>query len=204
VSTEGASGRPGRSPAASRHEVLAAAQRRYRRSERIDVVALSAELGLGRVTIYRWFGSREGLIAEVLAAEAVEVFATAGRTATGSGAARLLSAFDHVNRTFAGSPALRSFLQAEQDLARRLVLSSESPVRQTILRMLEELIEEEVAAGRFVPAMDVPTLAYAVERLAVAFLYNDYHDALVDIRGDVDRLRIVEAALLGLTPAGTS
>ena len=39
--------------------VLAAAMHRYLRGERIDVQAIATELGLGRTTIYRWFGSRE-------------------------------------------------------------------------------------------------------------------------------------------------
>ena len=46
------------------------AMQRYLRGQRIDVQAIAAELGLGRTTIYRWFGSREGLIGEVLNAAA--------------------------------------------------------------------------------------------------------------------------------------
>jgi hypothetical protein len=38
-------------------------------------------------------------------------------------------------------------------------------------------------------------LAYALVRLGEAFLYND---ALAGIRGDTERLRQVEAALLGV------
>ena len=52
--------RRGRRPAASRDDVLAAALHRYLRGRRIDVQAIAAELGLGRTTIYRWFGSRDG------------------------------------------------------------------------------------------------------------------------------------------------
>ena len=57
----------GRPPAASRDDVLAAAMYRYLRGRRVDVREIASELGLGRTTIYRWFGSREGLIGEVLA-----------------------------------------------------------------------------------------------------------------------------------------
>ena len=57
----------GRPPAASRADVLTAAMYRFLRGRRIDVREIAAELGLGRTTIYRWFGSREGLIGEVLA-----------------------------------------------------------------------------------------------------------------------------------------
>jgi hypothetical protein len=39
------------------------------------------------------------------------------------------------------------------------------------------------------------TLGYAIVRLAEAFLFND---AVAGMRGDVDRLREVEAAILGV------
>jgi hypothetical protein len=42
------------------------------------------------------------------------------------------------------------------------------------------------------------TLGYAIVRLAEAFPFND---AAAGMRGDVDRLRDVEAALLGVTSA---
>jgi hypothetical protein len=52
-----------------------------------------------------------------------------------------------------------------------------------------------VRRGAYDPPVEVPTLAYAIVGLANAFLYND---AVAGIRGDVDRLRDVEAALLGV------
>ena len=45
------------------------------------------------------------------------------------------------------------------------------------------------------PPVDPSTLAYAIVRLAEAFLFNDETAAM---RGDVDRLREIEAALLGV------
>ena len=49
--------------------------------------------------------------------------------------------------------------------------------------------------GHFVPTVPPDVLAYALVRLGEAFLYND---ALAGIRGDTERLRQVEAALLGV------
>ena len=65
------SGRPAN---ASREDVLALAMHRYLRGERIDVQAIAAQLGLGRTTIYRWFGSRDGLIGQVLLDTAEPLF----------------------------------------------------------------------------------------------------------------------------------
>src|SRR5256885_1556822 len=56
----------GRPASATREDVLALAMHRYLRGQRVDVQAIAGELGLGRTTIYRWFGSRDELLGEVL------------------------------------------------------------------------------------------------------------------------------------------
>src|SRR3954453_19046663 len=99
--------RPGRPAAASPDDVLALALHRYLRRQRIDVRAIAGELGLGRTTIYRWFGTREHLVGTVVAVAAEGVLAEIEGAAKGSGAERLLEIFDRFNRALADSPALR-------------------------------------------------------------------------------------------------
>jgi hypothetical protein len=57
------------------------------------------------------------------------------------------------------------------------------------------LIEDEVRRGTYEPPVEPATLGYAIVRLAEAFLFND-----AAMRSDVDRLRDVEAAILGVSP----
>lgn len=185
--------RRGRRAAASREDVLARALRAYLHGERIDLQAIAAELGLGRTTIYRWFGSREGLIGEVVVRAAEPLFEEARAGARGRGGAALLDTFDRINRGLAAAPALRSFLELERD-ALRILTSSGGPVQPRMVAMVQRVVEEEMQRG-FRPAVDPATLAYAIVRLAEAFLYND---ATAAVRGDVDRLREIEAALLGV------
>jgi AcrR family transcriptional regulator len=185
--------RRGRPAAATREDVLAAALDAYLHGRRVDVRAIAAELGLGRTTIYRWFGSREGLIGEAVVRAAEPLFDEARAGASGQGGAALLDTFDHINRGLSAAPALRSFLELERD-ALRILTSSGGPVQPRMVARVRGIIEEEVARG-FRPAVDSATLAYAIVRLAEAFLYND---ATAALRGDVDRLREIEAALLGV------
>ncbi len=103
--------------------------------------------------------------------------------------------FDRINRTLARSRALRRLLEQERDSAMRLLTSSAGVVQPRAVACVQALIDAEVAAGRYEPPADPATLAYAIVRLAEAFLYND---AAVGIRGDHERLREVEAALLGV------
>jgi AcrR family transcriptional regulator len=186
---------PGRPPAASREEVLAAAMHRYLRGRRVDVRAIANELGLGRATIYRWFGSREKLIGEVLFGAAEPLLAEARAKARGRGGAALLDTFDRFNRSLADAPALRHFVEAERDAALRIITSGAGTLQPRIVASIAELIEEEIRAGTYEPPVETSTLAYAIVKLAEAFLFND---AVAGIRGDVDRLREVEAALLGV------
>jgi AcrR family transcriptional regulator len=187
----------GRPAAASREDVLEAALYRYLRGRRVDVQEIAGELRLGRTTIYRWFGSREELIGEVLA-RAVEPLIDAARSeARGRGGPALLDTFDRLNRALADAPALRQFLQRERDAALRIITSSAGVVQPRMVARVTGLIEDEVRAGNYRPPVDPATLGYAIVRLAEAFLFND---AAADVRGDVDRLREVEAALLGVSP----
>jgi AcrR family transcriptional regulator len=187
--------RRGRPAAASREDVLHLALKRYLHGERVDVQAIAAELGLGRTTIYRWFGSREGLIDETVARAAEPLFDEARAGAKGRGGAALLDTFDRINRALAAAPALRSFLELERD-ALRMLTSSGGVIHRRAVAKIESFIEDEVQAGAYDPPVDPSTLAYAIVRLAEAFLFND---ATAAMRGDVERLREIEAALLGVS-----
>lgn len=195
MSTTTAPKRRGRPPAASREDVLDAAMYRYLRGQRVDVQAIAAELGLGRTTIYRWFGSREGLLGEVLVRAAAPLLAEARSGARGRGGRRLLDTFDRFNRLLDEAPALRRFVEQEREAALRVITSGGGSVQPRIVAMITEVIEEEVRKGTYEPPVESATLGYAIVRLAEAFLFND---AAGDMRDDVDRLREVEAAILGV------
>lgn len=186
--------RRGRPAAASRDDVLARALDRYLHGGRVDVQAIAAELGLGRTTIYRWFGSREALIGEVLIRAAKPLLDDARAGASGRGGQALLETFDRANRSLAAAPALRQFLENERVAALRILTSSAGVVQPYMVARVTGWIEDEIRAGAYETPVEPATLAYAIVRLAEAFLYND---AAAGIRGDVERLREVEAALLG-------
>src|SRR4051794_25427935 len=98
METQTEAARPGRPPAASQADVIALALHHYLRGQRIDVRAIAAELGVGRTTIYRWFGTREDLVGTVVALAAEDVLARIEAAAKGHGAERLLEIFDRFNR----------------------------------------------------------------------------------------------------------
>ena len=168
---------------------------RYLRGRRVDVQAIASELGLGRATVYRWFGDREKLLGEVIIRATEPVLQECRKGLAGKGGPGLLETFDRFNRALADAPALRSFVEQERDAALRIIASGAGIVQPRIVELITELIAEEADAGAYEPPMEPSVLGYAIVKLAQAFLFND---AVVGIRGDVDRLREVEAALLGV------
>jgi AcrR family transcriptional regulator len=187
-------GRPGRPAAATREAALALASKRFLAGERIDVQAIARELGLARATMHRWFITREALLGELLALLAEGRLHAIRAETPGHGAAALLETFDRFNRELAATEGLRVLLANEQERALRVLTSSAGIVQPRVVAAIEQIIEQEVRAGHYSPVVTPSDLAYAIVRLGEAFLYND---AIVGIRGDTDRLRVIEGALLG-------
>ena len=195
-----ATGRPGRPAAASREDALALASDRFLEGQRVDVKAIAEELGLARATMHRWFGTREAFIGEVLATLAEQRLAAIREEIPGTGAGALLECFDRFNRELAATKGLRALLAQEQERALRVVTSSGGVVQPRMVAAIDQLIRAEIDSGAITSAVASETLAYAIVRLAEAFLY---HDAIVGMRGDTERLCEVEAALLGVERRGS-
>ncbi len=192
-------GRPGRPAAATREDALALAAERFLAGDRVDVRGIAQELGLARATMHRWFGTRESFLGGVLAELAEERLTAVRRATPGTGARALLDCFHSFNRELAATDGLRALLASEQERALRVLTSSGGVVQPRMVAAVERLICAEIDAGAFSPAVAPNSLAYAIVRLAEAFLYND---AIIGIRGDTERLREVQAVLLGVKIKG--
>jgi len=118
------------------------AQATFLAGDRIEISAVAAQLGLSQGTIYRWFGSREHLIEQVVDAVSRDFIAATKTEAEGEGDARVL---DFVRRfmevTVAVEP-VRAFVEREPHLALRILLGEGGVVRRTLRETLAEIIAE--------------------------------------------------------------
>lgn len=183
---------PGRPATASREEVLKAAIAVFLDGKRLDVNAIAAQLGVGRASIYRWFGSRDGLLGAAIARQLERMIAHTDRRSRATGGERLLEILDHTIHWLVEDDSLRTYFDNESTAALRLITRSDGPVHQAAVAAVEGLIERAEEQG-YQPPIERATLAYALVRLWEAFLYND---AVAGFRGDVERLRQVQTALL--------
>lgn len=87
-----------------------AARRMYLKGQRIDMLALAAELGVSRATLYRWTGPRERLLADILWSLSDEVFEQAKTDhPQHAGVERLLAIYQqHVGVLVEAAPQLSS------------------------------------------------------------------------------------------------
>lgn len=189
-----ADGRPARVTPLDLFEL---ARRRWRHDQRVDIGALAAELGIGRATAFRWVGSREQLLGEILWADcdAQMRAATAAARGNGRGARRVAAICEHAVRAITQSDPLRRFLREDPEQAMRVLTSKRGPVQARAIARVRELLEYEAAAGALAPPLDVNTLAYLVVRLCESFLYADViSDQQVDL---ADAALAIELLLSG-------
>ena len=188
-----ARGKPGRVAGATREEVVARARAEFLACRRVDMSATAAACGVGRATLYRWFGSREQLLGEAMLGVVEGRIADARAHVGGHGAGALLDTFDLIYRGLAAAPHVGALIEREPDTALTVITSSTGLVHPRMVELSQALIEAEVEHGGYSPTTIPPVLAYVLVRLAEGLLFNPADD----LSNDLDHLREILAALIG-------
>jgi AcrR family transcriptional regulator len=156
-------------------DLFALARRHWQNGRRVDVGALAAELGVGRATAFRWVGSREGLIGEVLWSQCEAQMRDAAVASRGKphGAQRVAAICAHTVRAIVESKPLRKFLREDPEQALRLLTSKNGPVQARAIGRVRGLLDTEAATGALRLPLAANTLAYLIVRICESFLYAD-------------------------------
>jgi AcrR family transcriptional regulator len=154
-------------------DALQAARRRFLRGERVDMNDLAQELGIGRATLYRWVGSRDRLLGEVLWSLAELGLAQARAEATGRGAAWVLAVYRRFGDLIVGLEPLRHFVKSEPECALRVMTSKASPLQRRVVDTFRDVLVEAQKTRGLKLRLDPETLAFAMVRIAESFLWTD-------------------------------
>lgn len=160
-------------PSALPPEVLRLARRRFLAGERIEMSSLAAALGINRTTLYRWVGSRDRLLVEVLWSLAAQAFAHARSLhppGTPHRAVRVVVGFLDLVLSNAG---MQRLLATEIEDAMRLLTHRASGFQPRLLTAVEALLREEVQRGALDVGMDPRELAFIVVRVIESYTYLD-------------------------------
>jgi AcrR family transcriptional regulator len=175
----------GRRPAAL--DAFLLARRRFVAGERVDMTALAAELGVNLVTLYRWVGSREHLLVEVVWSLArstldrleAEHGATRGKDKR---AVAILMAFLEATLSH---PGMQRWLAEEDESAMRLLTRHETDFQPRLIAAVEALLD---------PAdPDRHEVAYALVRVIESYTYLDL---ITGERPEAERARPIFARLV--------
>ncbi len=123
-------------------DALDLAQATFLAGERIEISAVAAQLGLSQGTIYRWFGTREHLIEEVVDAVSRDFIAATMAEAEGEGDEHVLDFIRRFMDVTVTAEPVRAFVEREPQLALRVLLGEGGVVRRTLRQTLAEVIAE--------------------------------------------------------------
>lgn len=106
--------------------VVAAATQRFVAGERVDMGVLAGEVGVGRATLYRWFGDREHLIGRVLWLLSEQTLEWLAAQAPPTETTHVLASVETFMQVTSVFPPLRRFLAAEPAVALRALLDPDA------------------------------------------------------------------------------
>ncbi len=149
------------------------AKRQWLAGERIDIGALAAQLGVSRATLFRWVGSRELLLAEILWSFYAATLEAANAGLRLRGAARIARICDRSIRAIHDFAPMRRFIDQDPEFALRLLTSKAGPVQARVIAKVRGLIDAEVQRGALDPPIDRDTLAYLIVRVGESFVYAE-------------------------------
>jgi AcrR family transcriptional regulator len=145
----------------AREQVVQRALGCFLSCERVDMQSLAAELGVGRATLYRWFGDREKLLGIVLwrlSHQTLEWLAAQDDPEDTAHVLASIAAFMQVTSEFA---PLRHFLTAEPAMALRVLLERDG----TLINELAAWAEHRLAIAGFGTTPGDPSSAELAEVL---------------------------------------
>jgi AcrR family transcriptional regulator len=141
--------------------------------ERLDMSALADALGINRVTLYRWVGSRDQLLVEIVWSLADRALQEADRRAGGRGPQRLVAVLTRVLDLVIANAGMQRWLSEEGEHAMRLLTRHETGFQPRLIGAIRQLLQAEADAG----SLDVPValdeLAYVIVRLIESYTYLD-------------------------------
>ncbi|WP_019877907.1 QsdR family transcriptional regulator [Sporichthya polymorpha] len=186
--------REGDAPRASIGTAFDLACHWFMAGKRVDISALAGEVGVSRVTMHRWVGTRDELLSEVmwhLTNRTLDrLLAEIDAEGISPRAPELLGRYIRAISTNTGVLRLQ---REEPETFVRLCTTNASPFQRRMIAKVTEVLATDRAAGHLGIDLDDDELAFAVVRLLEAYAHAP---TLTGEPADPDRATRVMSALL--------
>ncbi len=153
----------------TRQDALDLARAAFLEETRVEIGVIAAQLSISRVTLYRWFGSREQLLEQMLLQLAGEFIDAARVAVGGEGDERVVDFARRLLNSTAEFQPLRTFVEREPQLALRLLVGASGAIHGEVAQALLDVIAdthtpEQTAA--------LESQVHAIVRMATALQWS--------------------------------
>ncbi len=153
------------------------ARRTFLAGERVDMHTLASTLHVDRTTVYRWLGSREKLITDILLSLIEPTFMRLREAhchpgppdVPGQSPAAVV--MTEIIRAVISNEGMQSFIDREGDLALRLLTTKASGFEKKMIDLVRDILREEAYQGRLNAIIPLDDLSYAVIRIMESYAY---------------------------------
>lgn len=155
-------------------KAFALARRNFLAGERIDMSALAKDLAINRVTLYRWVGSREQLIVELIWSFTDKTLDWLDSDVDETGSERIIQLACRYMEAINTNNGMNVWLGYDGEYAMKLATSKETDFQARLIDRLEVFLREESDAGRLDVPADLHEVAFVIVRLIESYVYLDF------------------------------
>jgi len=160
-------------PRSSALEAFLFARRRFLARERIDMTAIAEALKVNRVTLYRWVGSRDQLLVEVIWSLARRTLDDIEASVRERGGERIVQVVTRFLEAVIANQGMQRWLAEEGEQAMRLLTRRETGFQPRLIAAIKQLLDAERDAGELDLPADLDDVAYVIVRLIESYTYLD-------------------------------
>ena len=137
------------------------------------MTGLADQLGVNRVTLYRWVGTREALLVEIIWSLAERTLDDLREEVDASGGERVVQVVSRFVDAVLSNPGMSRFLREEGELAMRLLTRRDAGFQPRLIADFRGMLEEEAERGALDLPADLGDVAYTIVRIVESYVYLD-------------------------------
>jgi AcrR family transcriptional regulator len=141
------------------------------RGELPEMATVAERSGVGRTSLYRWFGDRDALIGDVLARYLEAAIEEGYRHSRARGGRRVARAVETLLRDAAAREPFLRLLRTQPQVMLKIIMTPGGAVHARSIATTAELIERERRAGRYRPILDAGSLAFILVQIGQSFMW---------------------------------
>ncbi|MFB7719179.1 QsdR family transcriptional regulator [Nocardia sp. NPDC056100] len=179
-------------------DAFALARSDFLAGDRIDIGSIAQRLGVNRVTLYRWVGTREQLIIEVVWWLTERTLDQGWQTVESTPGPRVPALLGHLLHAIWDQPGSRRSIERDNAMYMTLLTVASHGFQPRMLAYVRAKLAADLETGRIHTTLDLDDLSYTVLRVAESF---HYMPTIIGEPADPDRAVRVLTAILGPNPA---